>query len=353
MQKRNKILSLLLIVQIILVNVLSKYPHFIENYYSNGIYPYISGFFRVILGWIPFSIGDILLVLTFIWIIRSIWKFIRQKPKRYKDAIYGISAKLSILYFCFYLFWGMNYYREPLQKSMEMEIPNYNLEELSLLAEKLLQKTQEIHFKITKNDTVPVQTVLTKSELLNRTHIGYDNLSNIYPQFTYSQPKVKKSFFSLPMSFMGFGGYLNPLTGESQVNYKMLPFVIPSTASHEVAHQIGYANESEANFIGYLAAIHNSDILFQYSGYIMALRYSLNEIYRGDKELFNEINARLPIGVQKNIEESHVFWKDYKNPVEPYFKWIYDLYLKANHQKHGLKSYGKMVGLLMAYENHK
>ena len=353
MIKRNRLLTYLLPIQILLVNFLSSYPNFIENYYSNGIYPYISSFLRIILGWIPFSVGDILLLAAFIYLIISIYRFIKRKPKNYKEAFFSLGSKLAILYFVFYLFWGMNYYRVPLHKSMQLTIPEYNIEELTVLTEKLLVRTQEIHFKLTKNDTIPVQTVLTQSELLDRTVNGYDNLAKMYPQFIYSHPKVKKSLFSTPMSYMGFGGYLNPLTGESQVNYNLLDFNIPSTASHEVAHQIGYASESEANFIGYLAAVHNNDLLFKYSANLMALQYALGNIYRNDKELYKEIKGRLPIGVKKNIIENYKRWGKYKNPIEPYFKEFYGLYLKANHQKHGIKSYGRMLGLLMAYENKK
>jgi len=351
MLKKNRLLTYLLPIQILLVNLLSRYPDFIEKYYSNGIYPYISSFFRIILGWIPFSIGDILLLVSFIYILFSIWRFIKKSPKNYKEVFFNFGSKLSILYFVFYLFWGMNYYRIPLHKSMQLTIPKYDIEELTLLTEKLLIKTQEIHFKLTKNDTIPVQTVFTQNELLDRTVKGYDNLAKKHPQFTYSHPKVKKSLFSTPMSYMGFGGYLNPLTGESQVNYNLLDFNIPSTASHEVAHQIGYASESEANFIGYLASVNNTDLLFQYSANLMALQYALGGIYRNDKDLYKEIYERFPIGVKKNLSENHKRWEKYKNPLEPYFKKFYSLYLKVNHQKHGIKSYGRMLGLLMAYEN--
>jgi hypothetical protein len=351
MFKRNRLLTYLLPIQILLVNFLSRYPDFIEKYYSNGIYPYISSFFRIILGWIPFSVGDILLFIAFIYIFISIWRFVKLKQKNYKELFFNIGSKLAVLYFIFYLFWGINYYRKPLSESMQLAIPEYNIEELSLLTERLLIKTQEIHFKLTKNDTIPVQTVLSQNELLDRTAKGYENLAKKYPQFTYTNPKVKKSLFSTPMSYMGFGGYLNPITGESQVNYNLLDFNIPSTASHEVAHQIGYANESEANFIGYLAAINNKDLLFQYSANLMALQYAMGAIYRNDKDLYKEIKGRLPIGVLKNITENHKQWKKYDNPLEPYFKKFYGFYLKANHQKHGMKSYGRMLGLLMAYEN--
>ena len=353
MQKRNIVLTILLPIQILLVNWLSKYPHFIEKYYSNGIYPHIASFLRTLLSWIPFSVGDIFLLLALIYIVLKSIRFIKRKSKNYWQLFFSIGSKLSVLYFIFYLFWGLNYYREPLQKSLNLSIPKYNIDELAVLTEKLLVKTEEIHFKLTRNDTIPVQTVLTQTELLDRTVDGYNELAKKYPQFAYSHPEVKKSIFSTPMSYMGFGGYLNPISGEAQVNYNSLDFDLPSTASHEVAHQIGYANESEANFIGYLAAINNPDLLFQYSGYLMALQYALGNIYRSDKELHDEIYNRLPIGVQKNLKENYKHWKKYKNPFKPYFHKFYSLFLKANHQKHGMKSYGRMLGLVMAYENQK
>lgn len=350
MQKRKRILTLLLPIQLIFVNWMANYPNFIETYYSNGIYTYIASFLRIILGWIPFSVGDVLLLIAIIYLIINFFRFLKQRPKNLRNTFFNVFSKLSILYFIFYLFWGMNYYRTPLHKSMDLEIPKYNIDELSVLTEKLLIKTQEIHFKLTKNDTIPVQTVLTQTELLAKTVQGYNVLAENHPQFTYSHPKVKKSLFSTPMSFMGFSGYLNPLTGEAHINYNSLDFKIPAIACHEIAHQIGYASESEANFIGYLAAINNNDLLFQYSGNLMALQYALSNIYRNDKDLYNEIIARLPIGVKKNLAENREKWEKYKTPLRPYFHTVYSWYLKLNHQKYGMNSYGKMLGLLMAYE---
>ncbi len=350
MLRNKRFLTLLLPIQIVVIFVLSLFPNFIEKYYSNGIYPYISSFFRIILGWIPFSIGDILLLISFIYILFNFWKFATSKNKKFKKLFFSIFSKLSVIYFFFYLFWGLNYFRNPLNKTMQLSVPKYNTEELVLLTEKLLLKTQEIHFKLTKNDTIPVQTVYTQQELLNKTVFGYENLAKKHPQFNYKFGKVKKSIFSTPMSYMGFSGYLNPLTGEAQVNYNSMDFNIPATASHEVAHQIGYASESEANFIGFLAAINNEDLLFQYSAYLLALQYALSNIYRNDKALHLEIKNRLPIGVKKNLSESYMHWQKYKNPLKPYFHDIYSLFLKANKQKDGMNSYSKMIGLLMAYE---
>lgn len=43
----------------------------------------------------------------------------------------------------------------------------------------------------------------------------------------------------------------------------------------------------------------------------------------------------------------HENWKRYKNPLEKYFKKSYDIYLKANNQTKGIKTYNLVVDLLV------
>ena len=123
------------------------------------------------------------------------------------------------------------------------------------------------------------------------------------------------------------------------------------TSSHEVAHQLGIASESEANFIGYLAANFHDDKYFQYSANLLALRYALSDIYRYDPELYQKYIKNLPKGIILNFKESQQFWQKYQNPAQPLFKAFYDNYLKINQQKDGLESYNKMVDLLIAYKS--
>jgi hypothetical protein len=84
---------------------------------------------------------------------------------------------------------------------------------------------------------------------------GYDNLAKEHPYFKYKVLSVKKSLFSVPLTYMGFGGYLNPFTNEAQVNDLLPMYTFPLTTAHEMAHQIGFASENECNFIGVLASV--------------------------------------------------------------------------------------------------
>ena len=56
------------------MKVLALFPEFVERYYSNGLYLYLSKISRIVLGWIPFSVGDLFYTILFFFIFRWIYK---------------------------------------------------------------------------------------------------------------------------------------------------------------------------------------------------------------------------------------------------------------------------------------
>ncbi len=350
MYKTNRILSIFLLIQIIIIQILNYFPDFIEKYYSNGIYNFLSPIFRSIFGWIPFSIGDVIYIFLIVFTIKFLIVVIKDKHRNYKHLFFQIGATFSIIYFLFYFLWGLNYSRNPLATSMNLEENKYNLIELTTFSDKLLLKLSKLQTNLTDNDTLKVIVGLNKTEILQQSENGYQNLSKIFPQFEYHPTSIKRSLFSLPLTYMGFAGYFNPLSGEAQVDHLIPKVSLPMTCSHEIAHQLGIASESEANFIGFLAAINNDDQYFQYSAYLMAYRFTLHDIAKKDPEIFEKFLKKTPAGIIKNYKEIETFWNHYENPIEPFFKLFYDNYLKVNQQKHGIQSYGKMVDLLLAYD---
>jgi hypothetical protein len=193
----------------------------------------------------------------------------------------------------------------------------------------------------------------SRRELLERTPGSYKSLAGIYPQLDYHPASVKHSIYSLPLTYMGFSGYLNPFTNEAQVNSVIPPHKYPTTGSHEEAHQLGYAAENETNFLGCLASIHNEDPYFNYSGYIFALRHCLNEIYQRDEQAYEALVESINEGIIANYRESYELWQYYQNPLEPFFKNTYNVFLKANNQDKGIESYSYAVALFVNYFKDK
>ncbi len=353
MQKHLKLILVLFFgLQLLFLSQLKHFPEFVEQFYSNGIYVYCAKAMRYAFGWAPFSIGDLFYTLASIAIIRWLIKN-RKKPfTATKTWLLDIGATLSLVYFAFHCFWGFNYYRQPLYKSLELN-PDYSTEQLLAFTERLIQKSNGIHTQLVNNDTLKIEMPYTKPKILNKVKDGYQNLAQDYPQLNYEPVSIKKSIYSLPLTYMGFSGYLNPLTNEAQVNGLIPTYKYPTTSCHEAAHQLGFAAENEANFIGSLAAIHNDDLYFKYSGYTFALRYCLAEIFKRNPDRYNSLLPTLHPGILKNYQETQTFWRSYENPIEPIFESTFDNFLKANNQSDGMKSYSYVVALLVNYYENR
>lgn len=345
---KKTIIALSLIPLIILVKWLGSYPQLIEDYYSNGLYPIISKIERYVFGWLPFSFGDLFygaaIIYILRWLIRNRGRFFRDTKRWFSEAV----SAITIIYLAFHLFWGMNYYRQPLHKTLDIN-DEYTTEELLSFTQKLITKVNALQLELSPNDSVKVEMPYSKKSMLRRAPEGYEILKEQYPHLEYHPRSIKKSFFSIPLTYMGFSGYLNPLTNEAHVDALIPAYKFPTTTCHEIAHQLGYAAENEANFIGSLAAIHNPDRYFQYSGYAFALRHCLNEIYRRDENLYNETITAVNKGILMNYKEVRDFWELYQNPSEPLFKATYGAYLQSNNQIGGIDSYSYVVALLVNY----
>nr|WP_288833114.1 DUF3810 domain-containing protein [uncultured Flavobacterium sp.] len=360
--KRKYLLPFLLLIQILILKIIRFFPETVEAFYSNGFYPYLSNFLRIILGWIPFSIGDVLYFMLIVLAVKWFWNnrknWTRSKvgqngtKANWKDLSLSILSVISVFYFFFHFLWAINYYRIPLFEKMKIE-RDYSDADLYNFTKKIIAKTNEIHGQITKNDSLKVVFPYSKEVAFIKNLHGYKNLAAQYPFFAYSNLSIKKSLFSLPLTYMGFGGYLNPFTNEAQVNSFMPMYNFPTTSCHEMAHQMGYASESECNFIGFLASVNNDNLYFKYSGYSFALRYCLNNWYIRNETIYKELLKKIHPGILKNYQESEDFWMQYQTPIEKGFHLFYDRYLKLNQQKEGIDSYSKFINLLVNYYKTK
>ncbi|WP_109300441.1 DUF3810 domain-containing protein [Aquimarina sp. AU474] len=349
MQSKTKLyLTILLPVQVILIKIISFFPEIIERLYSNGIFVYISKILRYVFGWIPFSFGDILYSVLIIMLIRFIILKIFRKKVIWKEVLLDIGATLSIVYASFHILWGMNYYRLPLHEILKID-DQYTEQELIKVTEALITEANALHKKLESNDSLSIKMPYSKEEIFQKTIPAYDQLNDIIPELNYHPKSIKKSILSIPLTYMGFSGYLNPITNEAQINGLILNYKAPTTSCHEEAHQLGFAKENEANFIAALTTMNYTDDYFNYSGTTFALKFCINDLYLRNEEKAICLIEELRPGIRKNYREVNEFWESYENPLEPIFKSTYDSYLKANNQPNGIDTYSYVVALLVNY----
>jgi hypothetical protein len=129
-----------------------------------------------------------------------------------------------------------------------------------------------------------------------------------------------------------------------------------------MAHQLGYASESEANFVGYLVASSSPDVYFRYSVYLDLFSYAQGEEIRtylmdkdttGLKATLLQNRNTLDTLVKKDRKEIREFFYKRENKISPVVSGIYDQYLKMNKQEAGINSYDEVIGWVLAYQKKR
>lgn len=333
------------------IKVAALFPVFIETYYSNGLYPVLSRAQRFVTGWLPFSVGDILYALLIIYLLKSLYRFIKSVRRQRNEKQFWISAAKKLVfvflwvYVVFNLFWGLNYNRLGHAHQLAIQAAPYSTTELTQLTTLLLNRLHT--YSVTTANTINERK---KKDIFNEAYDSYQYAARENAALTYKTKSVKPSLFSYLGNYLGYTGYYNPFTGEAQVNTTVPKFLQPFTTCHEIGHQLGYAKENEANFAGYLAAKKSTDTAFLYSLYFDLYSYAARELYIRDSATAKKINSQLPLKAKNDFAVLRKFYTQYKNPVEPLIRILYGNFLKANEQPTGMQSYSEVTALLIAWQ---
>jgi Protein of unknown function (DUF3810) len=341
-----------LIVLTILIKWASWYPGWVERNYSMGIYPVISKVQRFLFGWIPFSIGDLFyafLVLVIIFRTYRFFKLLFQKKLTRRYFVMALQQAIFFVLFVYVFFnllWGLNYNRIGIAKQLHLDVKPYTLADLDTLTSVIQSRVNNYAAYVTEAQR---DSFAKKRRLFEESAEAYRQVSKKYSFLTYRSKSVKPSLFSYLGNYLGFQGYYNPFSGEGQVNTTVPRFLEPFVTAHEIAHQLGYGKENEANFVGYLACRDYESPVFRYSVYYDMYNYSVGELYLRDTSLALAYQKKLHPQVRKDQQEFRDFYKRYKNPIEPIIMWGYGHFLRANNQPAGKRSYNEVVAWLIAY----
>ena len=333
------------------IHLFSINERWVEQYYSTGIYPFISFFLRDLLGWLPFSLGDVLYGVVVCWLLVKAAKSLRLIVKKQffngelVPSVQRTLVWLLSIYVCFNILWGINYNRRGIAWQLGLSTREYTVSELKNLNAVLLQKVNECN-------TFSVQSApiaMSPHQIFERSQQAYREVQKQYPFLNYHPASLKSSLWGWLGNYVGFLGYYNPFTGEGQVNTTVPAFIQPFTNCHEIAHQLGYAKESEANFVGYLAAAASKDPAFHYSAYLDLFLYANGNLYYTDSLAAKAFAKQLLPAIKSDLKEWRQFNIRHKNPIEPVVRWIYGAYLQNNQQPSGILSYEEVTSFLIAY----
>ncbi|MDQ0591650.1 hypothetical protein QFZ37_000019 [Chryseobacterium ginsenosidimutans] len=301
---------------------------------------------QIIFSWIPFSFGDILYTSLGIFLLYSIIKCFK-KNSRNKSLLHALII-INIFYFTYQIFWGMLYFQTPIIKKLSSQ-EEPNVEKAKILALRYLDKCKETRKLVTedKNGIFIVKDLKTvqKEILFQQAKLP----KNISSKKATEINSFKPSIFKNVMSFTGILGYYNPFTAESQFNSQLPNTLIPFTSAHESSHQLGFAREQEANFIGYLIGINSKNPELRYSTEYFTLKSLLNFIVDEDPEFVKSVLKKYSPDMKKDRAYEKAFILKHQGLLDDFFGFTNNLFLRSNQQE-GAITYSYFIDLLLNYE---
>ncbi|WP_262711471.1 DUF3810 domain-containing protein [Chryseobacterium sp. SNU WT5] len=289
--------------------------------------------------------GDLLYIFIILLGIFSILKIIRtQNKNKYFTAIL---IGINILYFLYQCFWGMLYFQRPIKERLpNTEIKISKVKALTLeylqrskMSRKLVQEDQHGVFKIKNQRSIETEILNQQNHL--PFHITSKKSTSVY--------SFKRSSFTTVINYTGILGYYNPFTAEAQYNSALPATYIPFTLAHESSHQLGFAREQEANFIGYLIGNNSENLDLKYSTEYFVLKSLLNYLQKDDVDFVKSVINQYSEGMKRDRNAEKMFIKKHEGILDIIFGYTNDLFLKSNQQE-GSITYSYFIDLLLQYQ---
>lgn len=346
--KKRALIILGLAVFWLLLEWFTGYPNAVERFYSNGFYLLVCYVFHPVFNLLPFSAGDILYTGIVIYLVYLTVKLIRLLlKKQWKPAgflMLGVVLGVQIASISFYLLWGLNYYRPSAAERLNLRDSDYTVADLKAVTSILIDSANACRKRLSEAD------LKQGNDAINGTAINaVKHMQDNHAAFRTFHPDIKPALLTPLIDYLGTSGYYNPFTAESQINYHMPVFLRPFVACHELSHQMGFAPEDEANFVGFLAGTQSHDKLLRYSAYYEGVQEFMYTLRRQDSIGRKELRTHILPEVLSDFKTERTYWLAYEGKLEKISGLFYDNFLKANNQPYGLRTYNRMVLLILAY----
>ena len=318
-------------------------------YFVDFLFEQKKYLFQSIFSKIPFSLGDIVYFVLGLLLVFSIFKLFNSKTR--KAYSLRLLKGLNVFYFVYQLVWGMTYFQRPIVLVLDEKEPQ--IAEIKALALKYLHQAKHTRMLVKEGEkgVFQIQDLeKIKREILSQQKKIPAFLGN---KISTEIDNFKPSLYSGFMNYTGVLGYYNPFSTEAQYNSHLPHTFLPFTLSHESAHQLGFAREQEANFVGYLVGIGSENPELRYSTEYFALKSLLRALATEDEDFVKTVIAQYSDEMKRDYQAEKDFVEEYQGPMNTFFAFTNDLFLKTNQQE-GAVTYSYFVDLLVRYErmNH-
>jgi hypothetical protein len=303
-------------------------PGAIERWYSAGFFPFLQRPLTSMSNLVPVSLFDVLwigAIAAAVVIARR--RFVAHGGIRGAARLGADLAKAAaVVYLLFLLAWGLNYRRVPMFEKVVFEpsriTPTANLE----LGE---WAVRELNAQYAGAHAGPIS--------IERLRAAFDSALVALGARPIVHGRPKDTLLGWYFHKASIAGMTDPFLLETMLAPDLLDVERPFVIAHEWAHLAGYADESEANFVAWIAC-RRGDAAAQYSAALMTLGYA---------QAGRSQRAALDIGPKTDLFTIQIRYRQTSGTLRLAAREGYDKYLKANRVELGVESYDAVVQLIL------
>jgi hypothetical protein len=316
----------------------------IEHRFSTTVYPVIQRFVTPVSNLAPLALFDLLTLGALATLIAALAGGVRRarRDRRLRPVLVvlgRIATASAVVYLLFLVLWGLNYRRLPMAERLVMDRPAPDAASVVALGLQAVQRMNELHAEAHRIGWS--EDPRTDAGLVEAFAFVQQRLSDA----PLAVPgRLKRSLYGPYFRWTSVDGMVNPLALEVIANPDLLPYERPAVAAHEWAHLAGYADESEASFVGWLTCVR-AGVPAQYSAWLNLYWQVSGEVSAADRMKLAEAVAD---GPRRDVDAIIDRLRRGQLPLLRNATWrVYDHYLRANRVEEGVRSYGKVVTLLL------
>lgn len=344
---RTIVCAVLAAVVFVLCHAAQGHTQAVERIYSQGVYKVWAQVSSTVTGLLPMSLSELaLLVLLPVGLVVSIVRWAKRHIG-WQRFVSGWLAVALGAYALFYGGWGLNYSRLPYASIAGLETAPVEVDKVEELTRSLAAQANELRAQLDAGDEAYALTC-PRRDVLKKVNEAYAAASARYPWLSGHYGAPKFALLSTPLAHLNIAGIFSPFTMEAHVNAHEADVLLAATAMHEAAHLRGFAREDEANYIAYAVCMESADPYVRYSGTILGLIYAGNALNSSNPDAYRAVWDTYSPGVVSDLRAYSAAWAPYKGKASEVGDKMNDAYLKANNQTDGVKSYGRMVDLMIA-----
>jgi len=318
-------------------------PAVVERWYARWVYPSVQANLTALSNRLWLALFDLTLALVILVAIGA-WIYWLRRVRRERSvkpigrALFATLAGAAMLYLWFLAAWGFNYARPALETLVPYDPSRVTPQAVRALAEHAVREANRTHAAAHAagfpaiHDSPPA--LIDALQAVER---------------EYGRPRAtlvarpKTSLLSPFYRASGVSGQLGPFFLETLLNPDLTGPERPSVLAHEWAHLSGWAPESEASFIGYLAALRAGPAA-EYSAWLDLVSESANQLQPVTRRL---VLQNLDEGPRRDQQAIRERLKALVQPVERVAWSTYDQMLKSQGVEEGVQSYSRVIHLLI------